>query len=142
MAMHLRTNCDVQRRGSALFSLALTGGFFVSLGRQSKAMNLRTMLGTFTEKHADKGHIEELLYAHPKVADAAVVGKPRETQGEIPVAFISLKEGAEASKAEIIDYLKPKVAQYNLPREVVFVKEFRPTPTGKMLERQLREMPG
>lgn len=86
--------------------------------------------------------IEELLYAHPKVADAAVVPRPHETQGEIPVAFVSLKEGAEASKAELIDYLKPKVARYKVPREVVFLKEFPRTPTGKILKRRLREMAG
>jgi len=84
--------------------------------------------------------IEELLYAHPNVVDAAVVGKPHETQGEIPVAFISLKEGADPSKAEIIEYLKPKIARYKLPREVVFVKEFPRTPTGKILKRRLREI--
>jgi len=86
--------------------------------------------------------IEELLYAHPKVVDAAVVARPHETQGEIPVAFISLKEGAEASKSEITDYLRPKVARYKVPREIVFIKEFPRTPTGKILKRRLREMPG
>ncbi len=84
--------------------------------------------------------IEELLYAHPKVADAAVVAKAHESQGEIPVAFVSLREGVEASKAEIIEYLKPKVARYKVPREIVFVKEFPRTPTGKILKRQLKEM--
>ncbi len=84
--------------------------------------------------------IEELLYAHPKVVDAAVVAKLHETQGEIPVAFISLKEGLEASKAEFIDYLKPKVARYKVPREVIFIKEFPRAPTGKILKRRLREM--
>lgn len=84
--------------------------------------------------------IEELLYAHPKVVDAAVVGRPHETQGEIPIAFISLKEGVEASKAEFIDYLKPKVARYKVPREVIFIKEFPRAPTGKILKRRLREM--
>jgi len=84
--------------------------------------------------------IEELLYAHPKVLDAAVVGKPHEVHGEIPVAFISLKQGAEASKAEFMDYLKPKVAPYKVPREIVFVKEFPRAPTGKILKRQLKQM--
>jgi len=84
--------------------------------------------------------IEELLYAHPKVVDAAVVAKPHELQGEIPVAFVSVKEGEEVSKAEILDYLKPKVAPYKVPREVIFIKEFPRAPTGKILKRQLKEM--
>ncbi len=84
--------------------------------------------------------IEELLYAHPKVLDAAVVGKPHEIHGEIPVAFISLKQGTEASKAEFMDYLKPKVAPYKVPREVIFVKEFPRAPTGKILKRRLKQM--
>jgi long-chain acyl-CoA synthetase len=86
--------------------------------------------------------IEELLYAHPKVADVAVVAKSHETQGEIPVAFVSLREGEEASKAELTDYLRPKVARYKVPREIVFVVEFPRTPTGKILKRQLRETAG
>jgi long-chain acyl-CoA synthetase len=84
--------------------------------------------------------IEELLYAHPKVVDAAVVPKPHALQGEIPVAFVSVKEGEELSKSEIIDYLKPKVAPYKIPREVIFIKEFPRAPTGKILKRQLKEM--
>jgi long-chain acyl-CoA synthetase len=84
--------------------------------------------------------IEELLYAHPKVVDAAVVAKPHEVQGEIPVAFISLHEGEQASKAEFIEYLKPRVAPYKVPREIIFTKEFPRAPTGKILKRRLREM--
>ncbi len=84
--------------------------------------------------------LEELLYAHPKVLDAAVVARPHELHGEIPVAFISLKEGQEATKSEIIDYFKPRVAPYKIPREIIFVKEFPRTPTGKILKRQLKEM--
>lgn len=86
--------------------------------------------------------IEELLYAHPKVADAAVVAKPHELHGEIPVAFISVKAGEDLSKTELLDYLRPKVAPYKVPREVIFVKEFPRAPTGKILKKKLREMTG
>lgn len=84
--------------------------------------------------------IEELLYAHPKVVDAAVVAKPHELHGEVPVAFISVKEGVDVSKAEFLEYLRPKVAPYKVPREVIFVKEFPRAPTGKILKKQLRTM--
>ncbi|MDP2897164.1 MAG: long-chain fatty acid--CoA ligase [bacterium] len=84
--------------------------------------------------------IEELLYAHPKVVDAAVVAKPHELHGEIPVAFISVKEGVEVSKAEFLEYLRPRVAPYKVPREVIFVKEFPRAPTGKILKKELRTM--
>lgn len=84
--------------------------------------------------------IEELLYAHPRVADAAVVAKPHELHGEIPVAFISVKAGEEVSKTELLDYLRPRVAPYKVPREVIFVKEFPRAPTGKILKKKLREM--
>lgn len=86
--------------------------------------------------------IEELLYAHPKVADAAVVAKHHDFHGEIPVAFISVKAGEEVSKAELLDYLRPRVAPYKVPREVIFVNEFPRAPTGKILKKTLREMTG
>ncbi len=84
--------------------------------------------------------IEELLYAHPQIVDAAVVPKPHPVQGEIPVAFVSVKEGEELTRADIISYLRPRVAPYKVPREIVFIKEFPRAPTGKILKRQLREM--
>jgi long-chain acyl-CoA synthetase len=86
--------------------------------------------------------IEELLYAHPKVVDAAVVAKPHELHGEIPVAFVSITAGEELSKTELLDYLRCRVAPYKVPREVIFIKEFPRAPTGKILKKKLREMTG
>jgi len=83
--------------------------------------------------------IEEALHQHPKVAEAAVVGRMDQTKSETPVAFVSLREAKSAEQAEIIGYLKNKLARYKIPREVIFLEEFPRTPTGKILKRKLRQ---
>ncbi len=82
--------------------------------------------------------IEELLYTYPKIADAAVVGKQDEKKNETPVAYVSLKEGEHADSKEIIEFLKPIIASYKIPREVIFIKDFPRTSTGKILKRDLK----
>lgn len=84
--------------------------------------------------------IEELLYQHPKVADAAVVGRQDERKDEMPVAFIALKEGVGAEPREFVEYLRPRLAAYKIPRRVRFLDEFPRTPTGKILKRELKAM--
>lgn len=69
----------------------------------------------------------------------AVVGKPDSIAGEIPKAFIVLKEGAEASSEEIIGLVKQKLAPYKVIREVEFRKELPLSSVGKVLRRVLRE---
>ncbi len=84
--------------------------------------------------------IEGVLYSHPKVQDAAVIGKQDERKNESPVAYVSIKEGEQSTRKEIIDYLKPRLAPYKIPREIVFVDEFPRTATGKILKRELKAM--
>ena len=83
--------------------------------------------------------IEEQLYAHPAIAEAAVVGRIDETRSETPVAFVTLHEGATVIQEEVIKYLKPKLARYKIPREVIVLDQFPRTSTGKILKRSLRE---
>ena len=92
-----------------------------------------------------KGHsvypreIEDVLYEHPAVKLCAVIGKLDKTAGEIPKAFIVLKDGATATEEEIKKYVNAKVASYKAIREVEIRKELPMTPVGKVLRRALRD---
>ena len=79
--------------------------------------------------------LEDILYEHPAVKLCAVVGKPDPLAGEVPKAFIVLKEGAAASAEEIMAFVNDKVAPYKAIREVEFRKELPISSAGKVLER-------
>jgi long-chain acyl-CoA synthetase len=81
--------------------------------------------------------IEEVLYEHPAVREAAVIGVPDERMGEEVGAAVALKEGANASAEELRDYVKEQVAAYKYPRRVWFVDELPKGPTGKILKREI-----
>jgi O-succinylbenzoate-CoA ligase len=83
--------------------------------------------------------IENLLFEHPVISDAAVIGVPDEKWGESIKAFVVLKEGAEAGEEEIIEYCKSSLASYKKPKSVEFLKEIPRNPSGKVLKRVLRE---
>ena len=82
--------------------------------------------------------VEEVLFGHPAVAEAAVVGKPDPRVGEEVVAFVVPKPGADASPKEIIAYCRERLAAYKYPREVRVAAELPKGPTGKILKRELR----
>ncbi|MEV4331080.1 hypothetical protein AB0K02_11135 [Streptomyces sp. NPDC049597] len=82
--------------------------------------------------------IEEVLYAHPAVAEAAVVGRPDERLGEEVLAYIALKRGEIAESDELVAYCKERLAAYKYPREVRLLTELPKGPTGKILKRELR----
>jgi long-chain acyl-CoA synthetase len=84
--------------------------------------------------------IEEVLYEHPAVREAAVLGVPHESLGEEIGAAVALKDGEDASEEEIRDYVKSNVAAYKYPRRVWFVDELPKGPTGKILKREI-ELP-
>jgi len=82
--------------------------------------------------------IEEVLYAHPAVLEAAVIGVKHESHGEEVKAVIALKPGQAATQADIIAYTKEKLAAYKYPRIVEFRDSLPKTATGKILKRELR----
>jgi long-chain acyl-CoA synthetase len=81
--------------------------------------------------------IEEVLYEHPAVREAAVIGIPDDQMGEEVGAAIALKEGEEASEDDIRAFVREQVAGYKYPRKVWFVDELPKGPTGKMLKREI-----
>lgn len=83
--------------------------------------------------------LEDVLMEHPAVKDAAVVGKLDETAGEIPKAFVVLKEGTTVSEKELMDFVKERVTRYKHIREIEFRKELPKTLLGKVLRRELKE---
>ena len=85
--------------------------------------------------------IEEVLYAHPAVAIAAVVGVPDDLMGEEIKAFVQPKAGATATEQEIIEYVKARVASYKYPRMLEFRDELPLGPTGKVLKKELMASP-
>jgi long-chain acyl-CoA synthetase len=81
--------------------------------------------------------IEEVLYEHPAVREAAVIGIPDDRMGEEVCAAIALKEGEDASEDDIKAFVKEQVAGYKYPRKVWFVDELPKGPTGKILKREI-----
>jgi long-chain acyl-CoA synthetase len=83
--------------------------------------------------------VEDLLYQHPDIREAAVIGVPDDYRGETVKAFVSLREGASATAAEIIEFCRHRIAAYKYPRLVEIVDEVPKTATGKFLRRELRD---
>ena len=81
--------------------------------------------------------VEEVLYEHPDVAEAAVVGIPHDAYGEEVGAAVVLRRGATVSEAELRDFVRAQVAAYKYPRRVWFVDALPKGPTGKILKREI-----
>jgi long-chain acyl-CoA synthetase len=81
--------------------------------------------------------IEEVLYEHPAVREAAVLGIPHDDLGEEIGAAVALKEGASVTAEELRDYVKAQVAAYKYPRSIWFVDDLPKGPTGKILKREI-----
>jgi len=82
--------------------------------------------------------VEGAIFAHPKVLEAAVVAKPDDHWGEVPCAFVTLKEGEEATEQEIIDFCRANMAHFKCPKQVVF-GPLPKTSTGKVQKYVLRD---
>jgi acyl-CoA synthetase (AMP-forming)/AMP-acid ligase II len=82
--------------------------------------------------------VERVLYEHPAVLEVAVVGRPDERWGEVPVAFVVLRPGAEASAEDLVGHCTGQLAKFKVPKDVVFVEALPRNPSGKVLKRELR----
>ena len=83
--------------------------------------------------------IEDLLYEHPAVKLCAVIGKPDLSSGEVPQAFVVLKQGIQTSEQELKDFVNQKIAPYKALREIKFRQDLPLGSAGKILKRLLKE---
>jgi acyl-CoA synthetase (AMP-forming)/AMP-acid ligase II len=103
--------------------------------------------------------VERVLYEHPAVLEAAVVGRPDERWGEVPVAFVALRTvdppetaaetparvggtaavSSEVTADELIEHCRGQLAKFKVPKDVVFVDALPRNPSGKVLKRDLRD---
>lgn len=82
--------------------------------------------------------IEEVILTHKAVAETAVIGAKDKRQGEMLIAYITLKDGCVLTQQEILKYCKERLAIYKCPRKIVFLKELPRSSVGKILKRELR----
>jgi O-succinylbenzoate-CoA ligase len=83
--------------------------------------------------------VERVLYEHPAVLEASVIGRPDARWGEVPVAFVVLRDGAKASAEELQEFCRARLARFKTPRAVEFVDALPRNPSGKVLKRVLRD---
>jgi len=107
-------------------------GFFFITGR----MNDMIIVGGFNVYPKE---VKEILYTHPKVALAAVIGLPDPKSGETVKAVVQLKPGQEATDQEILNFCRQRMAGYKRPRQVEFRDQLPPSLVGKVLRRILRK---
>jgi long-chain acyl-CoA synthetase len=86
--------------------------------------------------------IEEVLYEHPAVREAAVLGVPHDEYGEEVAAAVALKDGETADPEELRDFVKAQVAAYKYPRQIWVVDDLPKGPTGKILKREIKPPDG
>jgi acyl-CoA synthetase (AMP-forming)/AMP-acid ligase II len=85
--------------------------------------------------------VENVLYDHPAVTDAALVGVPHRTLGEEPAAVVHLAPGAQASEAELQAWVAERLAKFKVPVQILFSKETLPrNANGKILKKDLKAM--
>lgn len=84
--------------------------------------------------------VEKILYEHPTVLEASVVGVQDETWGEAVTAVVALKQGAEATEDELVKFVRERIAGYKTPKRIIFMDSIPKTAIGKILRREVREM--
>jgi long-chain acyl-CoA synthetase len=84
--------------------------------------------------------IEEALNAHPAIKESGVVGMSDPMRGEVPVAFVELKEGASMDHQDVLNFLRTRIAAFKLPKEIRVVEKLPRNPTGKVMRRELKAM--
>jgi acyl-CoA synthetase (AMP-forming)/AMP-acid ligase II len=107
-------------------------GFLYITGRKKEAMKIGGLL-VFPRG------IEEVINQHPSVKDCAVIGKTDPVRGEVPIAYVELREGQVFDEMSIRTFCREHLAQYKVPREIIEIKQLPRNPTGKILRRKLQE---
>ena len=82
--------------------------------------------------------VERVLYEHDAVLEAAVVGRPDDKWGEVPVAYVALRSDATVTADELIEHCRTQLAKFKVPKEVTFIDALPRNPSGKVLKRELR----
>jgi fatty-acyl-CoA synthase len=82
--------------------------------------------------------IENAIYTYPDVLECAVIAIPDERWGEVPKAFVTLKEGADLTQHELIDHCRGKLARFKVPKQIEYVNELPKTGSGKIRKTELR----
>jgi len=108
-------------------------GYLFILGRK-KEMIIQKGQNTFP------GDIEAVLKTHPKIAETAVVGVPDELRGEIVRAYISLKKGEMVTGEEIKHFCREHMANYKIPKQIVFLESLPKTATGQICKEDLKTL--
>jgi len=85
--------------------------------------------------------VEDVLYRHPAVAEVTVVGIPDERWGEVPKAFVVTKPGQSMTADDVLRFCEGRLARYKIPKAVAFVNVLPRNAAGKVLKRQLRDLP-
>lgn len=106
-------------------------GYVYIVGRKKEMVNVRGL-------NVYPREIEEVLYQNPKIKEAAVIGIADTHKGEVPKAYVVLKDGEVAREQEIIHYLRDKLAPYKIPKYVEFRDALPKNTTGKILKRLLQ----
>jgi acetyl-CoA synthetase len=139
---------DPERYRKAYFS-DITGAYFTGDGARMDADGYFWLMGRVDDVINVSGHrlgtmeIESALVAHPKVAEAAVVGRPHDLKGQAIAAFVSLEEGDEPSEAlknELRQWVAKEIGALARPDDLRFTQSLPKTRSGKIMRRLLREL--
>jgi fatty-acyl-CoA synthase len=82
--------------------------------------------------------VERVLYEHESVGEVAVVGRPDDRWGEVPVAFVVRREGVAVTTDELLEHCRGQLARYKVPKQITFLDALPRNPSGKVLKRELR----
>ena len=82
--------------------------------------------------------VERVLYEHPAVLEAAVVGRADARWGEVPVAFVVLRSDSAVTADELVEHCRAQLAKFKVPKDVSFLDALPRNPSGKVLKRELR----